>query len=480
MINAAIKQLITYGTENNLVNKRDKNYIINKVLEILKLNEYIEPADEYSNVSLEDIFDLITDYAVKNNITDGSDKDLGLLKSRIMATLLPMPHEINDNFKKLYRISPKKSTNWFYEFSKASNYVDKYRAVKNVKWNVSTKYGKMDICIDLFDKSSDDKSGYPKCKYCHENEGFMRDANLRMLPITLNKEDWMFWYSPEGYYNEQCIASNPEHKTGDLSSETFTKLFEFLNIFPHYYIGADSCIPFADDYKPVHEAFIGGNYEFAINRADVEKYFQVKRFEDIQIGILNWPLSVIRIRNNDYTKIVKLAEYISGKWKVYRDDSIGLIESAGTEPCNTIVPVARRLGDLYEIDLILRNNIKNSEHPLGVFHTDEKYHHIKKEHLTVTDLIGMLILPASLNDEMKLLADKILEGEDLRADESTAKHAHWVEHFIMEYDDISEDNIMEILQNELGRSYIGMLDSAAVFKRDDNGKKAFDRFIETL
>ena len=473
MINTAIKQLVTYGIENNLINKRDINYITNKILETLGINEYTEPSEEFQNVSLDDTLNTIIDFAVKNDLTENSKQSTELLKSRIMDALLPMPHEINDNFKKLYRISPKKATNWFYEFSKASASVDIHKALKNIKWAVSTKYGKLDLCIDINKDYNEEKRKYPECPYFNK-------SNLRMIPITLNKEDWMFWYSGDGYYNEQCIASSPQHKYTGLDVDTFTKLFEFLNIFPHYWIGADSNLPFADSYKPEHEAFLGGNYELAVARADVEKYFQIKRFEDVQVGIVNWPMPVIRIRYNDYKKIVKLADYISGSWKVYRDDSIGLIEVSGTEPSNAIVPVARKIGDLYEIDLFLRNNVKNPQKPLGVYHTDEKYYHIKKEHLSVIDIAGMLILPAKLNEELKLLAEKILEGEDLRTDERTAKHSAWVEKFIVEYDDISGDNIMEILQNEIGRSYVDMMESAAVFKRNETGKQAFERFISGL
>jgi len=480
MINSAIKQLVTYGLENNLINKRDINYITNKILETLGIAEYTEPTEEFKNVSVEDTLNTIIDFAIKNNITENNNQSIEQLKSRVMDVLLPMPHEINDNFKKLYRISPKKATNWFYEFSKASYSVDIHKALKNIKWAVSTKYGKFDLCIDINKNDNEEKRKYPECEYCHKNEGFLNKSNLRMIPITLNKEDWMFWYSGDGYYNEQCIASSSQHKYTGLDANTFTKLFEFLNIFPHYWIGADANLPFADSYKPEHDVFVGGNYELAIARADVEKYFQIKKFEDVQVGIVNWPLPVIRIRYKDYTKIVKLADYISGKWKIYRDDSIGLVEVNGTEPCNAIVSVARKLGDLYEIDLILRNNAKSPQKPLGVYHTDEKYYHIKKEHLSVTDIAGMLILPSKLNEELKLLAEKILEGEDLRTDERTAKHSSWVEKFIIEYDDISSDNIMEILQNEIGRSYIEMMESAAVFKRNDTGKQAFERFIAGL
>lgn len=485
MIFEAIKKLVTYGIENSLSNKYDKMYIVSKLIEILNIKNYQEPPEEFSHIHIEEVLDEIFEYAAANSIIQNTPGEKNLLEAKIMDLLLPKPHEVIDNFKKMHRISPKRATGWFYKFNKDSNYIKQSRAKTNLHLSTSTKYGKLDLCIDttLEEPAVPDSTNnetYPKCDVCAENEGYMSNSNLRYIPITLNKEDWIFKYAPEDYINEQVSVSNAKHINMYIDGDTFTKLFEFLNIFPHYFIGTECELPFGNQKQLSHEQFSGGNFEFAINRAEIEKHFKLKRFEDVQFGILNYPLSVLRLRHKDYTKIVKAAAHIYNRWKIYRDDSVGLIDSYDNTPKNTIVSVARKIGDIYELDLILRNNHMTPEYPNGIFGTHPEYTFLKSEPLKLIDMLGMAILPARLGKELKILADKILNCEDLRSDDTTKRYAQWVENFIIEYDDISSDNIMGILENEAGKVYLKILENNSVFKKDEVGQKAFEKFINTL
>ena len=485
MIFEAIKKLVTYGIENNLSNKYDKIYITSKLIEILNIKDYQEPSEEFSNIHIEEVLNEIFEYATTNSVIQNTPEEKNLLEAKIMDLILPKPHEVIDIFKKMHRISPKRATSWFYKFNKDSNYIKQSRAKTNLHWNISTKYGKLDLCIDttLEENSTSGKTNdklYPKCEACIENEGYMSNSNLRYIPITLNKEDWVFKYTPEAYINEQVTVSNAKHINMYINEDTFTKLFEFLNIFPHYFIGTECELPFGNQKQLSHEQFSGGNYEFAINRAGIGKHFKLKRFEDIQFGILNYPMSVLRLRHKDYTKIAKAAAHIYNQWKIYRDASIGLIDSYDNTQKNTIVPVARKVGDIYELDLILRNNHMTPEYPNGTFGTHPEYTFLKSDPLKLIDMLGMAILPAKTGKELKLLADKILNCEDLRSDDTTKKYAPWVENFIVEYDDISSDNIMGILENEAGKVYLKILENNSIFKRDEIGQKAFEKFINTL
>lgn len=496
MIDEAIKKLVTYGLENNLINMQDKIFITNKVLEIIELTEYHEPEEEYKNIKLDEVLSEILDYAVEKELIENTPEKRSLLDTKIMGALLPMPHEVIDNFKKLYRVSPKKASNWFFKFTKDSNRVRKSIITDDIRWAVSTKYGRLDLTINLAKpektpkehvvEDEENQKSYPKCQICAQNEGyagkenFSAGQNIRNIPIILNKENWFFAYSPYFYFNEHCIAFNAQHRPMVINQDTFVKLFEFINILPHYFIGANADLPIVGGSILSHEHFQGGNQELAIARAPIEKHFTMKKYETVQSGILNWPVSTIRLRNNDYNKLIKCADHILNKWRAYSDEAVGIYDMTDGNSHNTITPVARKLGDIYELDLILRNNITTNEYPEGLFHTHPQYGHIKKDNLGLMEIMGLAILPARLEEELKLIADKILNGEDLRSDEKSAKHADWVEGFLIEYDDISNDNIMEIIQTEIGHEFVRMLECAAVFKRDEKGKEAFARFIATL
>lgn len=496
MINSSIKKLITYGIEKGFLDKRDEIYAINRILEILGITEYAEPQEKFENISLEETLNELLDYAVQKNLVDNNIISRDLFDTKLISALLPMPHEVIDCFKKLYKVSPKKATSWFYKFSKDTNYIRSYRIEKDIHWTTSTRYGRLDLTINLSKPEKDPKAiaaaknepagHYPECMLCKENEGYAgrlnhpARQNLRIIPITINKEDWFFQYSPYVYYNEHCIAFNSKHIPMVINRETFIKLFEFINIFPHYFIGSNADLPIVGGSILAHDHFQGGNYEFAMARADIEKHFTIKNYEDIQAGILNWPMSVIRIRNRDYSKLIELAEHILKKWKSYTDESVFIYSSTNGEQHNTITPIARKRGDIYELDLVLRNNIRTEEHPLGVFHPHEEFHHIKKENIGLIEVMGLAVLPARLKTELEMLARKILNGEDLRDNELTKKHADWAEKFLTEYDDISEENINEIIRYEVGHVFVKILECAGVFKRDNVGASAFEKFMKTL
>ena len=493
MINIAIKKLVTYAFEKGIANRRNKTFYINKILEIIELPQYLEPPEEFSNIDLEETLNVLANCAIEQGAIGRRQYDIDLLKSKLIAIFMPLPSEVVDNFKKLYKIAPRKGTQWLYKLSQDSCYIKKERITQNISWMASTKYGKMEFYLDIAGENYNDAAkrnsnydDYPRCIFCSTNEGYAGrenypcEQNLRMIPITLNKEDWSFRYSPYGYFNEQCVAANMKHTPMMIDKNIFTKMFEFLNIFPHYFVGANSDLPLIGDDIPFHEHLIGGYYELPIARANIDKYYTVKRYEEVQTGILNWPLPTIRLRHANYTKILPLAELILNKWLTYTDEIINLYDRTNSEQNNSITPIARKVGDLYEIDIVLRNNMTTSEYPKGVFNVHKQYMNIKDTNIEMLDAAGYGILPIRLMDELKAIASCLLNGNDLRNDKHTFKHAAWVEKFILDYDDISDDNIIEILQNEVGKEFAQMLENSAVFKRDEAGLQAFERFINTL
>ncbi len=493
MINTAIKKLVTYAFEKGIANRRNKNFFINRILEILELPQYIEPPEEFSNIDLSETLKVLIDSVTERGIIGRRQSDIDCLKAKLIAVFMPLPSEVVDNFKKLYKIAPRKATQWLYKLSQDSNYVKKERITKNLSWMASTKYGKMEFYIDIAGENYKDASrrdsdydDYPRCIFCGTNEGYAgrdnypSEQNLRMIPITLNKEDWIFRYSPYGYFNEQCVAANAKHTPMLMDKDIFTKMFEFLNIFPHYFVGANSDLPEIGDDMSFHEHLIGGYYELPISRANVEKYYTIKRYEEVQTGIVNWPLPTIRLRHQNYTKIIPLAELILNKWKTYTDETVNIYDRTNAEQHNSITPIARKVGDLYEIDIVLRSNFATPEYPKGLFNVHKQFMNIKDTNLELFDVSGYGILPIRLMDELRAIAKCLLSGDDIKDNKLTFKHSAWIEKFIMDYDDISDDNIMEILQDEVGKEFVEMLENSAVFMHDENGQAAFERFINTL
>ena len=495
MIDIAVKQLVNYGISKGLICESDRNYALNRILETLNLDTYSEP-DIYKSAKLEGILKSLTDYAVEKGLIDDSIVYRDLFDTKLMGCLVPFPHEVIGKFNTLYAASPKSATDWYYEFSQNTDYIRSYRIKKDLRWCADTDYGRLDLSINLSKPEKDPKaiaaaksakqSGYPKCMLCAENEGYAglvnhpARQNHRIIPIEIAGEPWYFQYSPYVYYNEHCIVFNQKHIPMIIDKSTFEKLFDFVELFPHYFVGSNADLPIVGGSILSHDHFQGGRCEFAMERAEIEEEFIIKDFEDVECGIVKWPMSVIRIRHRNCERLINLADRILNKWRNYTDESSFIFAYTNGEPHNTITPIARKRNELFEMDLVLRNNITTEENPLGVFHPHSDLHHIKKENIGLIEVMGLAVLPARLNKEFAALESAILNKKDLRADELTSKHADWVEGFLPEYTEINSENIRKILEAETGLVFVKVLEDAGVFKRNEHGQEAFRNFISIL
>lgn len=496
-INSLIRQLVNYGLDKELVAKEDEVYTINRILEVLKLDEYTEPETVPKNSELEQILAGMLDFAYDRGLIESNSVAYrDLMDTKIMGCLTPAPSVVISKFNNFYKESPQKATDFYYNFSCDTDYIRRYRIAKDMKWTADTEYGRLDITINLSKPEKDPKaiaaarnskqSAYPKCQLCVENEGYAgrlnhpaRDTH-RIMPITIDGSQWGFQYSPYVYYNEHCIVLNSEHIPMKIDESAFRKLFDFIKLFPHYFIGSNADLPIVGGSILTHEHFQGGHYEFAMERASIKKEITIKGYEDVKAGIVNWPMSVIRISHSDSERLVKLAAHILDTWRGYTDEDVFIFAKTEGEPHNTITPIARMRNDKYELDLVLRNNITTKEQPLGVYHPHKELHHIKKENIGLIEVMGLAVLPARLKNEMKKLGEFIVAGKDIRSDEELEKHADWVDEFKPQYDSIDENNVDEILKKEIGIVFKKVLEHAGVFKNDENGAAAFMKFIENI
>ena len=509
MIQENILELVKYGLSTGLVDPEDKVYTINRLLELFQVDE-IEDAvfekvenlpawtQEEAEGKLEGILAEMMDYAYENGLmAENSIVYKDLFDTKIMGCLVPEPSSVRKTFRDLYEhTSPLAATDYFYKLSCDSNYIRRQRIKKDRKWTTDTEFGTLDITINLSKPEKDPKaiaaaknakqSAYPKCQLCKENEGYAGRVNHparqnhRIIPLTINNSDWFFQYSPYVYYNEHCIVFNSKHTPMKIERATFGKLLDFVTQFPHYFVGSNADLPIVGGSILSHDHFQGGHYEFAMAKAPVERTFSVAGFEDVDAGIVAWPMSVIRLSGTDTDRIIALADVILNKWREYTDEEAFIYAYTDNEPHNTITPIARKRGDKFELDLVLRNNITTEEHPLGVYHPHAKLHHIKKENIGLIEVMGLAVLPARLKGEMAHLKEAILAGKDLRADEELAKHADWVDEFRPKYDAITAENIDGIVEKEIGLVFMQVLEDAGVYKRTEEGQKAFDRFIKCL
>lgn len=502
MITENIATLVNYGIAAGLIDETDKIYTTNRLLELFGLEEYDEPSGadvtNPADFDLEALLKEMLDYALeKGLLPDDSIIYRDLFDTKIMGNLVPRPSEVIRTFKKLYdEKSAKAATDWYYTFSQNTDYIRRYRIARDMKWKADTEYGEMDITINLSKPEKDPKaiaaaknakqSGYPKCQLCMENEGYAGRVNHparqnhRIIPIEIQGNKWGFQYSPYVYYNEHCIVFNSQHIPMKIEHNTFVKLFHFVEQFPHYFVGSNADLPIVGGSILSHDHFQGGNYEFAMAKAPVEKEFCVKGFEDIKAGIVKWPMSVIRLSHKDYNRIIELADVILAKWRGYTDEAAFIFAETDGEPHNTITPIARKRGENYELDLVLRNNITTEEHPLGVYHPHAELHHIKKENIGLIEVMGLAVLPSRLKSELEQLADAIIAKEDIRQNEVLEKHADWVDEFLPKYDNVTKDNVMDIIKKEVGIVFGKVLEHAGVYKRDAEGMAAFQRFIDCL
>lgn len=496
MIFNSIKKLVTYGLETGLITEEDRIFTTNELLELLNLDEYEEPEETYTDVELESTLAEILDYACENGLLEDSIVYRDLFDTRIMGLLTPRPHEVIRTFRELYAKSPKEATDAYYKFSQDTDYIRRYRIARDRKWVTSTPYGELDITINLSKPEKDPKaiaaakaakqSGYPKCQLCMENIGYRGRTNHparqnhRVMPITVNGKPWGFQYSPYVYYNEHCIVFNSLHTPMKIERDTFAKLLDFVRQFPHYFVGSNADLPIVGGSILSHDHFQGGNYEFAMAKAPVETSFSIKGYEDVTAGIVKWPMSVIRLQHAEPDRLVDLADHILELWRGYTDKDAFIFAETDGEPHNTITPIARKRGEIFELDLVLRNNITTEEHPLGVYHPHAELHHIKKENIGLIEVMGLAVLPARLKPELELLAEYMVSGKDIRSNETLEKHADWVEEFLPKYGTITQENVMDIIQEEVGIVFMKVLECAGVYKCDEQGRKDFRKFIDLL
>jgi len=494
MINESINQLLQYALKTGLIEKEDKVYVANKLISILNLSEFVEY--EVTDVELEEILKSINDYAVEQGIIEDSVTNRDLFDTKVMGELIKRPSEVIKDFNELYKESPKKATEYFYKLSQDSDYIRRYRIKKDMKWKVDTEYGNLDITINLSKPEKDSKSiaaaknsaqtNYPKCMLCVENEGYEgrlthpARQNLRIIPIELNGEKWGMQYSPYVYYNEHCIALKAEHTPMKIDITTIKKLLDFVDIFPHYFMGSNAGLPIVGGSILAHEHFQGGNYTFAMTVAEIEEKIEINGYSDVTVARLKWPMSVLRLSSKNRESILKLAEHILDVWETYTDEDAFIFAETDGEKHNAVTPIARKNGDNYEVDLVLRNNITTNEFPDGVFHPHPELHHIKKENIGLIEVMGLAVLPPRLKTEMQLVKEYILENKDLTQNEQIEKHAKWVEEIKEKYSDINKGNIDKIIEEEIGIVFMKVLENAGVFKRDEKGIEAFKKFIKAL
>ena len=497
MIEEGIAKLVQYGMEQGLLQEEDRIYAINRILEVLKLDDYQEQEQVPEHPDLEETLNELLDYAAEKGLMEhNSVVYRDLFDTKLMDCLMPRPSEVTAKFRELYQKSPVEATDYFYKLSQDSNYIRRYRIKKDMRWSVPSPYGDIDISINLSKPEKDPKaiaaaklakqSGYPKCLLCKENVGYAGRVNHparqnhRIIPLKINGTDWGFQYSPYVYYNEHCIVFNFEHIPMKIERATFVKLFDFIKLFPHYFIGSNADLPIVGGSILSHDHYQGGHYTFAMAKAPIEQHFMIPGYEDVEAGIVKWPLSVIRIRSGNEKRLIDLAEHILECWRGYTDEAAFVFAETDGEPHNTITPIARKVGDTFELDLALRNNITTEEYPLGVYHPHAQYHHIKKENIGLIEVMGLAILPARLKEEMELLAEYLVEKKDIRSCEALEKHADWAEKIVPLHPELNADNVMDILKEEIGKVFVGVLEDAGVYKCTEEGREAFARFLKTL
>ena len=493
-IRPALLGLLNYAEEKGLIEACDRTYCLNRLLQILRLDAP-EGGDTARQAPLPVLLQELIDSAVRRGVIEEGVVAADLFDSLLMDALTPYPHEVRRRFAEKFAESPQAATDWFYALSCDTNYIRRDRIARDRRWVFQGTYGELDITINLSKPEKDPRAiaaakllpqtAYPKCQLCAENEGYAGRvnhpgrSNHRLIPLTIAGENWFFQYSPYVYYNEHCIVFNSRHTPMKIDGAAFRKLFSFVGQFPHYFVGSNADLPIVGGSILSHDHFQGGHYEFAMERAEVEEWWQFKDFPEVRAGMVRWPMSVLRLRGADPEKVINLAERVLNRWRGYSDPSVFVYAETDGEPHNTVTPIARRRGEDYELDLVLRNNITTEEFPLGVYHPHQELHHIKKENIGLIEVMGLAVLPSRLLRELDALKDAMLEGRDLRADALTASHADWAEE-ILRRREFNAGNAEAVLQEEVGAVFQRVLEDAGVFKRDEAGRAAFRRFLEAV
>lgn len=492
---AYINALVDYALENELIEREDRILAYNRILELMHLDEAEATATVPENASLAQLLDALTQNAVERGVVQDNITARDLFDTALMGALTPWPHEVRRRFDSLYEQSPAAATDWYYKFSGDTNYIRRDRIAKDVQWRYECEYGALDITINLSKPEKDPRaiaaarlapqSGYPLCQLCEENEGYAgrlnhpARQNHRLIPVSLRGEQWYLQYSPYVYYNEHCIALNSCHTPMKVDRASFERLCDFVRRFPHYFIGSNADLPIVGGSILSHDHFQGGRYEFAMAKAPVERELSFDGYADVSAGIVKWPMSVIRLRAADASRLVDLAEKILTVWRGYTDAAATIFAETDGTAHNTVTPIARRRGGDYELDLVLRNNLTTDEYPLGIFHPHAELHHIKKENIGLIEVMGLAVLPARLKTELELLREAILASADIRADARIAHHADWAQSLMQSYT-FTPENADAILRREVGKVFMRVLEDAGVYKRTPDGAVAFMRFVDAV
>lgn len=496
MVNETVSRLAAYALQTGLIEESEYIWAINTILDVLKLDSYTETNQNWGKIELAPVLEeLLDDACARGVLTENSVVYRDLFDTELMGRLTPRPAQVIKKFQELYARSPEQATDWYYKFSQDTNYIRRDRIAKDMQWKAPTAYGDLDITINLSKPEKDPKaiaaardlpaSEYPRCQLCAENEGYAGRVNHparqnhRMVPITINGSPWFLQYSPYVYYNEHCICLNREHTPMKIDRACFGKLLDFIRQFPHYFVGSNADLPIVGGSILAHDHFQGGRYTFAMAKAPVETPFTFPGYEDVESGIVKWPMSVIRIAAQNPERLIDLADHILTLWRGYTDEAAVIYAETDNTPHNTITPIARRRGEKYELDLVLRNNLTTDQYPLGLYHPHDELHHIKKENIGLIEVMGLAVLPARLKAELAAVADALATGKDLHAGELTEKHAAWAEGFRGKYD-ITAENALEIVEKETGLVFAQVLEHAGVYKRTPEGKEAFLRFLRTV
>lgn len=497
MVNEAISKLASYALRTGLIEESEYLWAVNTILDVLKIDGYTDPGQDWDGTGLAPVLEeLLDDAHARGVLVENSVVYRDLFDTELMGRLTPRPAQVTAKFQALYNTQgPKAATDWYYAFSQDTNYIRRDRIARDMQWKAPTEYGDLDITINLSKPEKDPKaiaaaknlpaSAYPRCQLCAENEGYAGRVNHparqnhRIVPITINGSPWFLQYSPYVYYNEHCICFNREHTPMKIDRACFGKLLDFVGQFPHYFVGSNADLPIVGGSILAHDHFQGGRYTFAMEASPVETPVSFPGFEDVEAGIVKWPMSVIRICSEDPERLVALADRILGKWRAYTDEAAVILAETDGVPHNTITPIARRRGEKFELDLVLRNNLTTEQYPLGLYHPHDELHHIKKENIGLIEVMGLAVLPARLKEELAAVAEGLASGKDLRASGLTAKHADWAEGFAPHYT-ITAENALEIVQKETGLVFAQVLEHAGVYKRTPEGKEAFLRFLGTV
>ncbi|MFB6465537.1 UDP-glucose--hexose-1-phosphate uridylyltransferase [Cytobacillus sp. Hz8] len=487
-----IQMLLTRATTLEMIQKEDEIYARNQILSLLSLHGFPKQITIETELEIPELLALLEQYAINNGLIHDVLAEKEIFLSKIMNVLVLKPSEVNRLFYDKYDRDKTEATQFFYQLSQNSNYIQTKSIAKNINYRFFSPYGELDITINLSKPEKDPKRialereaksnsiNYPKCLLCVENEGYAgrinhpARSNHRLIRLELTDEPWFLQYSPYVYYNEHCIVLSGEHRDMRIDRLTFARLLEFVEKFPHYFLGSNADIPIVGGSILSHDHYQGGQYEFAMAKADADFAFQLRDYPSIQAETLKWPLSVIRLRGEKVEELVDAADEILAKWIDYSDPEVQIQAYTGESRHNTITPIARKRDEKYEIDLVLRNNRTTKEYPYGIFHPHEDVHHIKKENIGLIEVMGLAVLPARLETELKEIEKYLLGAKHHVA----GYHLLWAQELKDKYgENIAPHSVKEILQREVGAKFLRALEDAGVFKRDEQGLKAFNRFI---